>query len=1516
MTDAVARDPLAATPEPVDALEASVAAVRARVERLRDFRADSEARLEQAADLLAAARRADGEARAAHAAALAKIAGPERARSRRRCRRTSRASSTTPPTSRARAPGARPRTPSSAGTRRATAARDEARQVEAANRAPIALRDELRRRLDAYRPRRRRLRLLEDPELAALHARAQRVLHTAPTDLARGGRASCAATRRACPPRQPGGRCDDLRAARLQRASRRRLLRRLRDGAPPPSGRRGGRRRVGGQPRARRPAAARCARLRARRHEHAALALRAPQRRAAPARGARGARRRLGAGLVEIPPTPVPRPGHRGARGPRRSPRRAASARAAESRSAARATARPGVRRASAAAAARASRSRRSSRPATSSPASTRSSAASPTAAWAGSTSPGTATSPTAGWCSRACSTRGDDDAMAAALAERRFLAEVEHPNIVRIHNFVQHGSSGYIVMEYVGGTSLKDILEAAARPTAARRSRCPSAQAIAYMLEILPALGYLHDRGLLFCDFKLDNVIQTEHSLKLIDLGGVYRIGDASSPIYGTVGYQAPEIAAGRPDGRLRPVHRRAHARAAVLRLPGLPGQLHVHACRRRTSVPVLQRFDSLYRFLLKATAPDRDDRFQSADEMADQLFGVLREVVAAEDGTTVRRRSSTLFTGDLRADPARADWRRLPVLRVADRRPGGRLPGHALGDRAGRARRAAPRRRRSRRSRSSCGSCARSPRRASGGAALRLLRRDRGRRTPGSGAPHGPAASPAWPRARAGDARAGVQRRLRGGPRRAGREAGARRRARARRCAADRARRWYEIVARHRPERTRPRRSGWPAAAWPPAIVRARWRPTTACRRRRARTRTPRSPRSISSPARASRAPRTSPTCARAASDAGVAHPRPRAARAPCHQAPPGSAGGRGRARRLAGTGERAAGRGADRARPARGPRARLPDARAPSPRTPPSASASSTAPTTFDRGRGHERRARPALCGVRRAGARRRQLLRGLRRGRRQRPGRAPDGAPGPTRPGRRRRGQRAGALAPAQRGCLPPRARRLERRRRGGLRRHLHVGVGRRRGAGGRDRRRRACSPPRWTAPAIWRQRPAAAVAAARTPWSRCPPTSRTRRSRCRRARSCPPPVATACSWSGWVGDSRAYWLGAGEAAPAHRRRLVGRGAGRRGTAVARRRRSPTAAPTPSRAGSAPTRRPTPAGDHARAPGVRPARAVHRRAVECRARRRGPRAAHRRASTRTRRPASVAHHLADVAIASGSARRRHRRRHRRQSPRRARSHEPLHRRRLPERVPRRSARPTSTPSSPSRRSARSASRGPARAAAAEIVIVDASGSMVSPSGKLKAAKQATAAAIDAIRDGVPFGVIAGTEEARAVFPSSGVLAPASAETRAHAKAAVADIVPSGGTAIGTWLTLARQLFDGHAGRPAPRDPAHRRPEPARDRRGARAASSPRARASFQCDCRGVGHRLGGRGAAPDRLGPAGLGRHHRPARGHGRRLPGDDRARDGAWHRRRRAAAVDAAGRGGRPSSSRSRRRSRT
>jgi serine/threonine-protein kinase PknG len=253
-----------------------------------------------------------------------------------------------------------------------------------------------------------------------------------------------------------------------------------------------------------------------------------------------------------------------------------------------------------------------------------------------------------------------DEDAMAAALAERRFLAEVEHPNIVKIHNFVEHRGDGYIVMEYVNGVSLRGVLEAR-RADAGGPNPLPVEQAIAYCVEILPALGHLHDLGLIFCDFKPDNVIQTRDSVKLIDLGGVYRVDDQTSPVYGTVGYQAPEIAETGPTvaSDLFTVGRTLAVLATDF--AGYQGTYR-YALPPREHVPLYSEFNSLRTFLERATAGDPDERFQSADEMSAQLVGVLHEVVATSRDAPAPR-TSTQFTPPGRPALSEPDQSALPT-------------------------------------------------------------------------------------------------------------------------------------------------------------------------------------------------------------------------------------------------------------------------------------------------------------------------------------------------------------------------------------------------------------------------------------------------------------------------------------------------------------------------------------------------------------------------------------------------------------------------------------------------------------------------------------------------------------------------------------------------------------------------------------------------------------------------------------------------------------------------------------
>jgi len=265
----------------------------------------------------------------------------------------------------------------------------------------------------------------------------------------------------------------------------------------------------------------------------------------------------------------------------------------------------------------------------------------------------------------------GDADALAAAIAERQFLAQVEHPLIVEIYNFVTHEGAGYIVMEYVGGTSLKSLLKSRMQAAGGRYDALPVDQAIAFIVEILPAFQYLHDLGLVFCDFKPDNIIQVGDAVKLIDLGGVRRLDDQASAIYGTVGYQAPEVATIGTSvasdiftiGRTLMVlamEFRGYQSTYLASLPPVG------------DTPLFQAHDSLYRLLAKTCAPDPADRFASADELRVQLLGVLREVVSDRPGAGAAAYSTSSLLFDVPTVSGQTlDWPELPALRVDEHDP-----------------------------------------------------------------------------------------------------------------------------------------------------------------------------------------------------------------------------------------------------------------------------------------------------------------------------------------------------------------------------------------------------------------------------------------------------------------------------------------------------------------------------------------------------------------------------------------------------------------------------------------------------------------------------------------------------------------------------------------------------------------------------------------------------------------------------------------------------------------------------
>jgi serine/threonine-protein kinase PknG len=237
--------------------------------------------------------------------------------------------------------------------------------------------------------------------------------------------------------------------------------------------------------------------------------------------------------------------------------------------------------------------------------------------------------------------------AVALEVAERRFLTAVDHPNIVRIFNFVTHQEpatrklTGYIVMEYVGGQSLDEIRDIAAQRQDPLGGPLRVEYVIAYGVEILAAFEDLHGHGLLYCDMSPSNVIRSARRIKLIDLGAVRGIRDRWSPTVWKRRFQVSEEE--RKNGLT--VQSDLYAVGKTLEyLLEVSADVPETDTELNTS-PIAFGIESFRRALARATHKEAHRRFPSAAAMSQQFRGVLREVLSLRDEVP-RPERSTVFT------------------------------------------------------------------------------------------------------------------------------------------------------------------------------------------------------------------------------------------------------------------------------------------------------------------------------------------------------------------------------------------------------------------------------------------------------------------------------------------------------------------------------------------------------------------------------------------------------------------------------------------------------------------------------------------------------------------------------------------------------------------------------------------------------------------------------------------------------------------------------------------------------
>lgn len=126
---------------------------------------------------------------------------------------------------------------------------------------------------------------------------------------------------------------------------------------------------------------------------------------------------------------------------------------------------------------------------------------------------------------------------------EARMMAFVSHPNLVTIYDLHDEGSGSWMVMEYVEGRNLREVLEA--------EGPLDPETAMGVLSQAGQALSHMHSRRLVHLDVKPQNLIQTpDGTIKLIDFGLAQMAGTPQDMVggtaFGTVAYLAPEQASG----------------------------------------------------------------------------------------------------------------------------------------------------------------------------------------------------------------------------------------------------------------------------------------------------------------------------------------------------------------------------------------------------------------------------------------------------------------------------------------------------------------------------------------------------------------------------------------------------------------------------------------------------------------------------------------------------------------------------------------------------------------------------------------------------------------------------------------------------------------------------------------------------------------------------------------------------------------------------------------------------------
>jgi len=208
---------------------------------------------------------------------------------------------------------------------------------------------------------------------------------------------------------------------------------------------------------------------------------------------------------------------------------------------------------------------------------------------------------------------------------EARALSILEHPNIVKVFDFFKEEDNYYLIMEYIDGHSLADILKKAA---------LSEKISLGYMQQILSTLAFAHSKKILHRDIKPSNILINKRDVvKVVDFGiakMMDRKGLTSTGLtIGSPWYMSPEQIAGKDLDERSDIYSLGITLFEMLtsQVPfNDTSEYKIYEMHQKTPVPSLKEIDKKFStdldiIIQKATAKKPKDRYQNAIEFAEAI-------------------------------------------------------------------------------------------------------------------------------------------------------------------------------------------------------------------------------------------------------------------------------------------------------------------------------------------------------------------------------------------------------------------------------------------------------------------------------------------------------------------------------------------------------------------------------------------------------------------------------------------------------------------------------------------------------------------------------------------------------------------------------------------------------------------------------------------------------------------------------------------------------------------------------